>query len=160
MTVGAAWVFTRKDGVWTQQGNKFRGTGAVKEPERPSAFDGGGAGQGHSVALSADGNTAIVGGPWDSWAGAAWVFTRSGGLWTQQGSKLVGNGEHVVGATGMGVAMQGSSVALTADGNTAIVGGSGDNDAAGATWVFTRKDGALEPVRGQTRWFGCCVGSS
>ncbi len=104
--------------------------------------------QGFSVALSADGNTAIVGGPCDnstsgrrgsspaaavsgpsraaswsapaqleppskaspsrcrptatppSWAGlattadagAAWVFTRSGGVWTQQGSKLVGTG--------------------------------------------------------------------
>jgi hypothetical protein len=36
----------------------------------------GNAGQGQSVALSADGNTAIVGGPQDtSGFGAAWVFT-------------------------------------------------------------------------------------
>ena len=60
---------------FTQQGQKLVGTGAV-----------GSADQGFSVALSADGNTAIVGGYGDnSNAGAAWVYTRSGGVWTQQG---------------------------------------------------------------------------
>jgi hypothetical protein len=44
------------------------------------------------------------------------VYTRSGGTWTQQGSKLVGSG-----ATG--AAYQGNSVALSADGNTAVLGG-------------------------------------
>src|SRR5258708_3501462 len=64
------------------QGPKLFGTGAV-----------GGAQQGFSVALSSDGNTAIVGGFADSSsAGAAWVFTRSGGVWAQQGDKLVGTG--------------------------------------------------------------------
>jgi hypothetical protein len=51
------------------------------------------AGQGTSVALSADGNTAIVGGPLDNGdTGAAWVYTRSGNIWSQQGDKLVGTG--------------------------------------------------------------------
>ena len=114
---GAAWVFTRSGGVWTQQGGKLVGTGAS-----------GKACQGSSVALSADGNTAIVGGPSDhGFAGAAWVFTRSGGVWTQQGGKLVGTG-----ASGR---FQGSSVSLSADGDTAIVG---SNDGA---WVFTRSGG-------------------
>jgi hypothetical protein len=38
------------------------------------------ASQGYSVALSADGNTAIVGGPTDSkdTGAGCWVFTRSG----------------------------------------------------------------------------------
>jgi hypothetical protein len=83
---------------FTQQGPKLVGTGAV-----------GGAGtQGFSVALSADGNTAIVGGWRDnSSAGAAWVYTRSGGVWTQQGNKLVGTGA------------VGASVAMSSDGNTA-----------------------------------------
>jgi hypothetical protein len=121
---GAAWVFTRSNGTWTQQGNKLVGTGAVG-----SAF------QGDSVALSADGNTALVGGVGDnSGAGAAWVFTRSNGTWTQQGSKLVGTGA-------VGSANQGISVALSADGNTALVGGVGDNSGAGAAWVFTRSNG-------------------
>src|SRR5262250_2361716 len=46
--------------------------------------------QGVSVALSGDGNTAIVGGPDDNGKfGAAWVFMRSGAAWGQQ-AKLVG----------------------------------------------------------------------
>jgi hypothetical protein len=122
--VGAAWVYTRSGGVWTQQGSKLVGTGAV-----------GAASQGFSVALSADGNTAIVGGWTDnSHAGAAWVYTRSGGVWTQQGSKLVGTGA-------VGNALQGLSVALSADGNTAIVGGFTDNSDTGAAWVYTRSGG-------------------
>jgi hypothetical protein len=139
-SLGAAWVFTRSGGSWSQQGTKLRGTGAVIEPDRPTV---GGAGQGESVALSADGNTAIVGGPWDSWPGAAWVFTRSEGVWTQQGSKLVGAGSVPNRADPtMGRAiMQGSSVALSASGDIAIVGGPDDNADAGAAWVFARKDG-------------------
>jgi len=91
--------------------------------------------QGHHVALSADGNTAIVGGYRDnSNKGAAWIFTRSGGVWSQQGSKLVGTGA-------VGGAAQGTSVALSADGNMAIVGGMWDNSNKGAAWVFTRSDG-------------------
>ena len=119
--IGAAWVFARSGSTWAQQGNKLVGTGAV-----------GNAHQGSSVSLSADGNTAIVGGSNDnSGVGAAWVFTRTGSTWTQQGNKLVGTG-----ATGQ--ANQGRSVSLSADGNTAIVGGSNDNSNVGATWVFTR----------------------
>ena len=46
---------------------------------------------GYSVALSGDGNTALVGGPGsEGYDGAAWVFTRSGSTWTQQGSPLTG----------------------------------------------------------------------
>jgi hypothetical protein len=33
----------------------------------------------------------------------------------------------------------GYSVALSANGNTAIVGGPGDNSAAGAAWVFVQR---------------------
>jgi hypothetical protein len=125
---GAAWVYTRSGGLWTQQGSKLVGTGAV-----------GGTGQGISVALSADGNTAIVGGPADNFsAGAVWVYTRSGGVWTQQGSKLVGTGG--VG----GFVQQGFSVALAADGNTAIVGG----PSAGAAWVFVQGTLQVSPATG------------
>jgi len=31
----------------------------------------------------------------NSGVGATWIFTRSGGVWTQQGSKLVGTGNTV-----------------------------------------------------------------
>jgi FG-GAP-like repeat len=124
--VGAVWVFSRSNGVWSQQA-KLIGSGYTGESE-----------QGASVALSADGNTAIVGGPGDnSGNGGVWVFTRSGGKWTQQGSELIG--DDVVG----GDAGQGTSVALSADGNTAIVGGPNDGqyDLQGAVWIYTRSGG-------------------
>jgi hypothetical protein len=119
--VGAAWVFTRSGGVWTQQGTMLLGTIAI----------GNAAEQGYSVALSSDGNTALVGGPTDdnignSYTGAAWVFTRSNGTWTQQ-QKLV--------ASASGYLSQGWSVALSADGNTALIG---SNATTGAAWVFSR----------------------
>src|SRR4029450_137761 len=60
--------------------------------------------------------------------GAAWVYTRSGGVWTQQGSKLVGTGA-------IGSAAQGNSVSLSSDGSTAIVRGPYDNQKKGAAWV-------------------------
>jgi hypothetical protein len=130
---GAAWIFTRSGGTWTEQ-------------QKLTVGDASGAAQlGSSVALSADGSTAIVGGPGDNGAiGAAWVFTRSGSVWSQQGTKLSG-----AGATGancaqpgvVGSAELGYAVALSADGNTAIVGGWADNSALGAAWVFGRSGG-------------------
>lgn len=121
--VGAVWVFTRSHGVWTQQGSKLVGTGVV------GSF----ALQGYSVSLSGNGNAAIVGGWADNNnAGAAWVFSRSGGLWTQQGPKLVGTGA-------VGNALQGVGVSLSGDADTAVVGGSDDNNLLGAAWIFTQQ---------------------
>jgi hypothetical protein len=123
--LGAAWIFTRSDGVWTQQGPKLVGTGAA----------GGTVYQGYSVGLSGDGTTAIVGGPHDnSGVGAAWIFTRGADAWIQQGGKLVGTGAD-------GTANQGWSVALSADGDIAMVGGPYDTQFLGATWVHTRRNG-------------------
>jgi hypothetical protein len=124
--IGATWVFTRSAGVWTQQGSKLVGTGYTGS--RPT--------QGVSVSLSADGNTLVVGGTGDNTVvGATWVFTRSAGVWTQQGSKLVGTG-YVGNYT-----FQGGSVSLSTDGNTVAIGGPSDNTNIGATWVFTRSVG-------------------
>jgi hypothetical protein len=114
-------IHTRSGGVWTQQGSKLVDTGATTTL------------QGSSVSLSGDGNTAIVGGYADnSVAGAAWVYTRSNGVWTQQGSKIVGTG--TVGTE----VQQGLSVAISGDANTALVGGLGDNSSTGAAWVFVQ----------------------
>ncbi len=118
---GAAWVFTRAGGVWSQQGPKLVGTGVSE-----------GDGFGTSVALSADGNTALIGAPGNDFRkGAAWVFTRSGSTWTQQGGKLTPTG-----ATGN--PWFGYTVALSGDGNTALIGGWLDENWKGAVWVFTR----------------------
>ncbi len=133
---GAVWVYSRNGGVWTQQGSKLVGMGAV-----------GNADQGHSVALSADGNTAVVGGPRDNaYGGAAWVYTRGGTVWTQQGNKLVGTGA-------VGSAMQGSSVALSADGNTAIAGALADNRGTGAAWVHIRSGGVWTTLPAPSQGF-------
>ncbi|MCK4920647.1 MAG: IPT/TIG domain-containing protein, partial [Bacteroidales bacterium] len=120
--IGAVWIYARSGSTWTQQGSKLVGTGYDGTPS-----------QGISVSLSADGNTAMVGGFLDDdYIGAAWIFTRSGGAWTQQGTKLIGS--DYVGT----YSRQGTGVALSADGNTALVGGLGDNSSIGASWVFTR----------------------
>jgi hypothetical protein len=115
---GAVWVFTRSGSTWTQ---------------RASLTGEGESGEGHfgrGLALSADGDTALIGAPNDSGGGAVWVFTRSGSTWTQQ-AKLAGEGES-------GSGWFGQSVALSADGDTALVGGYVDHSDAGAAWVFTR----------------------
>jgi uncharacterized protein (TIGR03437 family) len=128
--LGAAWAFARVGGSWTQMGGKLVGTGAV-----------GGANQGASVALSGDGNTAIVGGENDNASGsllgygAAWVYARSGNTWLQQGGKLTGTAANQS-------AELGGSVALSSNGNTAIVGGKNDNGGAGAAWLYTRSGNA------------------
>ena len=122
---GASWVFTRSNGVWTQQGPKLG---------NPTAY---GTRQGTSVALSADGNTVMVGAPGIAGSqsvGTAYVFTRSGGVWSQQGPTLVPSDDN-------GFPNFGSSVALSADGNTALIGGFGDAADAGAAWIFTRSNG-------------------
>jgi Divergent InlB B-repeat domain/FG-GAP repeat len=125
---GAAWIFTRSGETWTQR-------------QKLTADDASGCSKadlsacpqfGWSVALSADGNTAIVGGPGDNnSSGAAWVFTQSKGVWSNPGIKLIGT-------DAVGAAEQGYSVALSANGTTAIIGGWADNSALGAAWVFRR----------------------
>ena len=103
------------------QGPELTGTGAITTIN-------GGALQGNAVALSADGNTAIVAGDNDNNSiGAAWVFTRSNGVWGQQ-QKLSPTDS---------VQEFGISVALSGDGNTALVGGQ-----ANVVWLFTRTNGA------------------
>jgi len=130
---GAAWAFTRSGGVWSQQGPKLVGTGVSE-----------GDGFGTSVALSANGNTALIGAPGNEGRkGAAWVFTRSGaGTWAQQGGKLTATGA-------VGNPWFGYTVALSGDGNTALIGGWLDDSWKGAVWVFTRSGSVWSPQGGK-----------
>jgi hypothetical protein len=103
---------------WVRQHRRWRGargSGRGAEVFGPSKAPswlarapwGGFAGQ-NPVSLSGDGNTAIIGGFYDNnLAGAAWIWTRSGGVWSQQGPKLVGSGA-------VRDASQGHSVSLSA----------------------------------------------
>ncbi len=113
---GAAWVFARDGSTWSPQGELLGG----EEPEHGHF--------GRSVALSSDGSTALIGGSVAPQApGAAWVFTRSGSSWTQQGPPLAGGTGHF-----------GRSVALSAGGNVALVGSPSDGEGQGALWFFDR----------------------
>ena len=119
--IGATWVYVRNNGKWTEQA-KLVGTDVLGMT----------ANQGYSVALSADGNTAVVGGYGDnSFAGATWVFIRQGTTWHQQ-AKLISSG--LSGAA----SEQGGAVAVSADGKWIIVGGDFDNSEHGANWIFRR----------------------
>ena len=72
---------------------------------------------GWAVALSGDGDTALVSARKDNdGLGALWIFTRSGSTWTQDGEKLTAAG-------GSGGGGGGSSVALSADGGNGARGG-------------------------------------
>lgn len=109
--VYTALVYTHSGSSWTEQSELLSSEG--------SGSGGGG------VALSADASTALVG---------PRVFTRSGSTWSQQGEELTANEEILKGYPGA----FGQSVALSGDGNTAHIGGPGDDGRVGAVWVFER----------------------
>ena len=123
---GSATIFTRSGTTWTQEQTITQTGGA--------AFDF----FGYSVALSSDGNTALVGAALDTVGanndqGSATIFTRSAGSWTQQ--------QTITQSTGAANDYFGTSVALSSDGNTAIVGAPYDNSNQGSATVFTRTSG-------------------
>ncbi len=140
---GAVYVYTWSGGTWTQQSKLVAADGAAGD-----YF-------GSAVALSSDGNTALVG-AYHSSHGAAYVFVRSGTTWTQQ-QKLTDTG----GAAGDEF---GVSVALSGDGKTALVGAEGRNDAQGVAYVFIRSgeswtaQDTLDDSSGESfDYFGCSV---
>jgi len=111
---GAAYVFTRGAGGFTQFGPTLVVTGA-------GTF-------GISVSLSGDGNTALVGAiGTNSYAGMAYVYASGASGFTLFAT-----------LTSSGTAYFGLAVALSADGSTALVGASGTNSYAGTACVFTR----------------------
>ena len=149
---GAVYVFTRSGSQWSQQ--------TYVKTSNASAGDE----FGFSLALSSDSNTLAVGAPLEdsgatginghqadnsaAEAGAVYVFTRSGGTWSQQAYVKASN-------TGGGDRF-GSSVALSSDGNTLAVGARNEASAttgvnrdqtdnaaagAGAVYLFTRSGG-------------------
>ncbi|MBC8099927.1 MAG: FG-GAP repeat protein [Armatimonadetes bacterium] len=118
---GAAYVYRFDGAIWTEQAKLIATDGALEDHF------------GLSVALSADGNTALVGAPGkNTEQGAAYVFRFAGGIWTQQ-AKLTSVG-------GANFDQFGYSVALGGGGNLALVGATGDDtsgDDAGAAFVFS-----------------------
>jgi hypothetical protein len=146
---GAAAIFTRAGTTWSQQ--------AYIKPSNSGAHDWFGV----RLALSGDGNTFVAGSQNEDSsaqgingrendesaieAGAAYLFTRAGTAWTQQA--------YVKGSNTGEFDEFGSSVGLSRDGRTLVVGARGEDsnargangnqadssmDEAGAAYVFTR----------------------
>jgi hypothetical protein len=95
---------------------------------------------GFSVSLSSDGGVALIGAPnTDPPKGAAYVFARIGGVWILQ-QKL-----QVIQPVPFS-ARFGSSVSLSSDGSTAVIGAQGTNPASGGqdrAYVFARNFAGL-----------------
>ena len=102
---GSAWVYTRRpNGAWVQLGHKLHPAGSKRE----AAF-------GEAVALSRDGRTAVIGGPYDDInRGAVWLFARHPGGFRAQGRPRR--------IAGHGFLRFGRSVALSGDGRVAMAG--------------------------------------
>jgi hypothetical protein len=118
---GAAFVFTNQGGTWSQSATLVASDGAT--------FDS----LGSSVAL--EGSTALVGAPGatvnGSQRGAAYIFTESGGSWSQAQKLTASDGEDLDDF--------GSSVALS--GATALIGAAQYySDGNGKVYVFTESN--------------------
>ena len=134
IAAGSAWVFALSPGGdWVPTQQLF-----APDATTIDSF-------GHSAALSADGLTAIIGAVGDdiaakSNAGSAWVFTRAPGGAFAAAQKLVAPD----GAAGD---FFGSSVALSADGTSAVVAAFYDDTAgglnAGSAYIFVRDPGGV-----------------
>lgn len=114
---GLAYVYTRSGSVWSRQAT-LKGA----DTDRDDSF-------GRSVAI--DGDTAVVGAidarAGNSYAGAAYVFTRSGSAWSQQ-AKLIPSDTPADADFGMAVSISGGTV---------VVGSQ-----AGKAYVFVRSGSA------------------
>jgi len=115
---GSAYVFTRTDTIWTQQQKLLASDGVTYD-----CF-------GCSVSL--DGDTALIGSPLNEYgSGSAYVFTRTGTIWTQQVKLVASDGAHED--------YFGWSVSL--DDDTALIGAYGDDDnqeVSGSAYIFNR----------------------
>ena len=163
----ATWIFSRRFGSWAEEAKFPHAGGMCLARNVRTAFIGdssriyvarhsggvwadsttlqcGGAtspySSGTTFAISRDRSTLLVGAPLDNnTKGAAWVFVRDeNGVWTEQ-KKLTGFNEIGAGAFGW-------SVALSDDGDNALIGGLYDNDHKGAVWTFTRDASEWHPL--------------
>jgi len=129
---GAVYVFEEVDGVWSRTQKLVADDGQAYD-----TF-------GHAIAF--EGDTAIIGAYGamvnDNYAqGAAYVFTRVGGSWTQTQKIAIPDGQ-TFDQFGYSIALQGT---------TAIIGGDaatvGTNDFQGAAWVLDGSSGTWTAVQ-------------
>ena len=125
---GAAYVFVASGVNWSEQ-QKLTASDAA-------AFDE----FGISVAISGD--TAVIGahleGPSFSESGAAYVFVRSGGVWSEQ-QKLTASDTAPGDTFGISVAISGDTVVVGADQDDSLTGSAYVFVRSGATWSEQQK---------------------
>ena len=95
------------------------------------------------MALSADGQAALVG-AWDAGAndnGAAYLYSEAGATWSNTPAATF---------TGSSNERLGSSVALSADGQTALVGAPGASSSSGAAYLYSEAGGTWPTAPAQT----------
>jgi hypothetical protein len=129
--VGEAYVFARRGGSWSREAKLSPNT--VDPNEVGVMF-------GDAVDVSNDGSTAIVGARRGddsngTRTGAAYVYSNTGGSWTEVATLVSSDGETDD--------YFGESVVLSSDGSTAIIGARRDNtsngQAAGSAYVFSAR---------------------
>ena len=122
---GAAYIFTESGGVWTEQAK------LVASDSSPNNLFG--------ISVAIDGTTAIIGafdgGALNGSRGVVYVFTESGGVWTEQ-TKLIASDAHVGDNFGLSGAIRGATVIIGAPGQS-----NGGGVHQGAIYVFTESGG-------------------
>ncbi len=140
---GAAYLYAESAGSW-------RASPIASFPSSSRSGDG----LGSSVALSADGQVALVGAPYArSGKSAAFLYAESAGSWpTTPTASFIGSARESLGW----------SVALSADGRVALVGAPFAGPVNGAAYVYSESAGswATVPVATFTGSLGQSLGSS
>jgi hypothetical protein len=115
---GSVYVFTRSGTTWTQQQKLNASDGAAQDR--------------FGLCVSLDGDTALISAGGDNtYAGSAYIFTRTGTTWTEQ--------QKITASDGAANDVFGNFVWL--DGSTALIGAPNDDDNgadSGSAYVFIR----------------------
>jgi hypothetical protein len=145
---GSAYIYKLVDGAW-QETKLLANDGASGD-----YF-------GHSVSITSDGTTAIVGAHWgddngiDS--GSAYIYSLVDGVW-QETKLLASDGE--------GFDQFGISVSISSDGTAAFVGAYGDGNDSGSAYIYSFAQGIWQETKllandgASDDWFGFSVSIS
>ncbi len=123
--VGKAYLFKQVNGVWS---TTPVATFTPPEATKFEAF-------GSSVALSGDGTTALIGAPEWYGSGKAYVFEESNGTWPSVPTAIIPDPANIYHD------YFGVSVALSSNGNTALISGWYTNGEVAVAYVFNATDG-------------------
>lgn len=137
---GAAYVYELSGSQWIQKQKLVPSDGSAGDKF------------GKSVAIQGD--TIVVGGYYDDNKGSAYVFSNSGGVWTQQ-QKIVAPDAATGDKFGCSVSIDNNTIVVGAYGDDSYAGSASVFVRAGLSWVFQQKLTAsdAEPMD----IFGCSV---